>query len=539
MKRLEMGFITHDAGTEQDGVIQKRALIVYEGDFDSAEGPVTISPEHITLIATVHNARQAHLASQYTAEQVVNISPPIQLDHSTKAADTIGRLTGDLEVGDYQGKTALYGNLRILGRDNVEKVKDGRWSHLSIGADLDVGTLLEVSVVSFPAAPDARMLAALQAKNNAAKLASENNQGDTDMAKLAHEKMMNAHHLAMKKHLTHCSAYMSKLEEHTKEGEDKGIEEHVKDLCGMHTQMCKMEGSMGDAHEELKTHHTEMAKMSHLKKHLMSAMGMSDDQAEEHMSKISPEESERILSAMPEDEKNLPEEKKENENNGPEQARMSAFKNKFTELAGGYSGQAAIVRLEAKKARILVKLGSLKADGKITPAEVKKIDVAKLAASNDLTVDAVFKTYQDREPVIMAGVYGTRKAEDIASLTKKREVAKLEAETLSNMPFLAQSMGKKTVLSSEGVDPEKKPATLDETATQDSEGHHDKLAGLYAEGKHDEAREYLKQLMGKKSMDAEGETAMPMKHQMESMETAMASLQSKFDELTQLVKTEL
>lgn len=152
--------------TDQDteAQIDRKAMLVYCGKFESMDGPVEIGDEHIEALAKNHNDVLTKLASLAGKDIPLKHCPPIQLDHSVSARDTVGRLVGPLEVGEYEGKKALYGNLRVLGRENVEKVKDGRWTHLSIGADLDSGKLTELTITPFPAAPDAAMLSRLAAR---------------------------------------------------------------------------------------------------------------------------------------------------------------------------------------------------------------------------------------------------------------------------------------------------------------------------------------------------------------------------------------
>jgi hypothetical protein len=57
----------------------------------------------------------------------------VQLD-SDKSADTVGRVAKPLRLIEGAGGTAeLHGTLLICGRDNIERVLDGRWRGLSAG----------------------------------------------------------------------------------------------------------------------------------------------------------------------------------------------------------------------------------------------------------------------------------------------------------------------------------------------------------------------------------------------------------------------
>jgi hypothetical protein len=169
VRLLSGSFSDTETKDVSDSVIEKPVMLVYEGKFMSMDGEVDVTKDHIENLASNHNGLLAKFARMATGEIPLKECPPIQLDHSVSARDTVGRLVGNLDIGEYDDgegkKKALYGKLRIMGKENVEKVKDGRWTHVSIGADLEAGKLTELSITPFPAAPKASMLRA--------KLASE------------------------------------------------------------------------------------------------------------------------------------------------------------------------------------------------------------------------------------------------------------------------------------------------------------------------------------------------------------------------------
>ena len=143
VRLLSGEFDESEVKAAEDGVsVDKKCMLVYSGDFESMDGPVSIKDEDIDTLASNHNSVMKKMGRLAEGVTPMKFSPPIQLDHSTSAKDTVGRLVGDLEVGTYKmedGKEvkALYGTARILGKENVDKVMDGRWTHLSIGADLE------------------------------------------------------------------------------------------------------------------------------------------------------------------------------------------------------------------------------------------------------------------------------------------------------------------------------------------------------------------------------------------------------------------
>lgn len=123
------------------------------------------------------------------------------------------------------------------------------------------------------------------------------------------------------------------------------------------------------------------------------------------------------------------EDKKEGEEGEDNKAKLSAALKGFQEKAGA-------VRLKLRTANLNAKLSRLRAQAKVSPAELKKLDVAKLAAGSDETIAAVLRTYEDREPVILPGQYGTVKATSASEIAKEVKLSALEEETRANMALL-------------------------------------------------------------------------------------------------------
>lgn len=146
-------------------LMEKKAMLVYCGSFDSMDGPVEVTEEHIDRLIGNHNSRLERISRLSTAEdEFVRAMPPLQVDHSTSAMMTVGRVVGRLSKGSYtleDGTTVAClscDRVRVLGEENQKKVADGRWSNISIGADLEAGILNELSITPFPAAPHASLL---------------------------------------------------------------------------------------------------------------------------------------------------------------------------------------------------------------------------------------------------------------------------------------------------------------------------------------------------------------------------------------------
>jgi len=165
ISRLQTGSFNEDTGKLGDdgSSVEKKAMLVYCGKFESLDGAVEITDEDIDKLAGNHNSFLSKLAALGTGGVPAKFSPPIQLDHSTSAKDTVGRLVGNLEIGEHTLEDgtrvkALMGTVKILGKENVERVNDGRWTHLSIGADLQNHKISELTITPFPAAADASLL---------------------------------------------------------------------------------------------------------------------------------------------------------------------------------------------------------------------------------------------------------------------------------------------------------------------------------------------------------------------------------------------
>jgi outer membrane receptor protein involved in Fe transport len=65
------------------------------------------------------------------------------------------------------------------------------------------------------------------------------------------------------------------------------------------------------------------------------------------------------------------------------EAKLTAAREGLTKLSSGFSAMVSGARLAATQGRILTRLSRLRASAKVTPAEIKKMDLAKLAASGE------------------------------------------------------------------------------------------------------------------------------------------------------------
>lgn len=467
--KLNSGYFGAASAEEQksESVLEKEALLVYAGKFQSMDGEVDVTDDHIDRLATHHNSLLSKVKRMATGDVPAKFYPPIQLDHSTSATMTVGRLFGDLRVGDMededgQKRKALYGRLRILGKENVEKVQDGRWTHLSIGADLESGKLNELTITPFPAAAQASLLT-------------------------------------------------------------KGVEKPKDDSLG---------GEAMDPKEK-----------ERLGQYLCDVKKMEKEKVEEHLSKMSKEEQESLSKEADEHEAKMAAAKKEEEEKlaakekEEEEKKLSSRKAKAIELVKGFRTAHSGAKLAIRERGIHTRLAALKAQAKISPAEIKKIEVAKLAKENDATIEAVLSSYEKREPVIALGLYGSVQASTIADVQKNIEMANLEYETRMNMPSKKAELEKKKAegveLSGEAavtVPPAQQPQLADQ---QDPE--YDALCKMMDEGKGEEVKAHLKKLYEK--MRKLGYTGLDEGADAEKQMSALAEQIDKLHNLHQEVVT--
>jgi hypothetical protein len=386
--------------------------------------------------------------------------PPIQLDHSTAAVDTVGRLVGKVELGPYirkDGKQVLglYGYCNVLGAENVEKVEDGRWTHLSVGVDFKRGIFAELTITPFPAAGEASFLSRLKGDKMGKKLSAEEKE-------------------RFKKHLTA-----------RKKMSEEDAEKHL--------ARCEEEDGEFDK---------------------MSAEAEEDDKKEK-------QERERLSA-----------DEKEKEEKEEKLKKLTSAKAEITRLGANFKKSSDTARLAAAKSKIIVRLSTLRAQAKVTPAEIKKMDIEKLSTEPQSTIDAVLKTYEDREPVIMTGQLGSVKADDLANLGKEMRVSRLEQETRANM-----SMLKKTATAPDklGAAPVQQSAAAQVVVPFEAEKAHSEIVHLMDGGKISEAKERLKSFMTSYSaLSSSASGSEDAEKQISALADSCKTMQSDFAELEKL-----
>lgn len=500
--------------TDSADSIERMALLVYAGDFDSADGPVKVTPEQLAGLVANHNSALSKVARLAGGAVRLKDCPPVQLDHSTSARDTIGRLMGDIILGDHIAEdtgvkvSAVYGRLRILGRENVERVNDGRWTHLSLGADFERGKLVELTMTPFPAAASASLLTS---KKDRKEVYCDYPDGKIKCTVEIDEATGKYHALVDGKEVG--DGFVSK---------ETAVEETKKVV------QAKLAPIPKEATTNMESGEMNVTK---LKGYLVGHKKMTEKDADDqivHLSKLEgAEDMKKLVAEVAEWNK----------------TRLAAVKT-------GFADSVSKARLEASQGRILTRLSKLRAEGKITPAEVKKMDLVKLASSSDKDIELVLKTYDDREPVIIPGQFGTIKGTELSQLgagAGKEKVSKLEAETRANMPLLKRADEAKTKLNSEHADNRTEdttppPVTVD--ADKDGmayfETEYGEISKMMADGKHGEAKERLKAYMTKHlamrggHADHLSTSAEETERHLSALAENMTKMQAQFDELAKI-----
>lgn len=471
--------------------LDRKCLLVTEGTFDSMDGKVTITPEHLEKLRDVY-AKRLEIALEEKGQLSMADYAPAQVDHSTSSHDTIGRLIGPLYTEIYNDKLTLFGTVRFLGTEAVECVSDGRWANLSIGIkSLETCVIDEITITPFPACPSAVVLSRL-------------GKGETMTVKA--------------KHLAECQELM------------RGHMEAMSALLAKHLEE-KTQATPEQQEEIAKKHEAEKAELAakHLKEmeDKQSAFLETMEPKKEEEGDKSGEEPEKKLSEPEPGETQAHEdsESKTQEDKEHKDATMSATdsedKAKFSAMLSGMRTKQSAMRLAIKQANVKARLTNLRACAKITPAELKKIDVVKLSAKNDETIDAVLESYANRQPVIHTAIYGTVNAVNpttVMNAVKKTRMSELEKETRARMTSVPQKEGEKpaeTSTTSQGTE-------VINSAAEEVDPMHTELwsemCRAIRENKEEEAKELFKKMSGKRFAE----------EQAEASETDMAKLMAEF-----------
>lgn len=502
--------------------LDRRALIVYTGKFNSVDGPVEVDDKQLALLQSTHNSFLTRLTQALGGAQIpVRMNPPLQLDHSTSAKDTVGRLVGPVEIAPHKLSDGtevqgLFGGVRILGKENVEKYLDGRYSNVSIGADFKTGKISELTITPFPAAEEATLMTA----------ATQSTQGESMKQ---HLEGMKHHFAGLAHHMAH---YMEPAQQQEHMASIEGLGKHMTEVGPATQQM----GGMPEPfkkHFEMVGKHFEGMKGKKFEKHHLEGMKHHMDGLAHHLAGVEvgpnsdgPTSMKHHLEGMKKHLEGMsteaappsspvPAKMDSGQTPAVDEKKPEHMAAKLSEGIKRLAELNAKMVLATKKNSLSSRLNSIKRLGKITPAEMAKIDLTKLASETDATQNAVLKSYEDREPVIMAGMVGNAKAEDVATLSKELRIQRMMKEARENMPLKKAEMDHKLAGNQNGSrlagDPGENEVNIHVDAVPGGEHDTDmkkmeeEVNKLMEEGKVPEAKEKLKaymEAMKKKHMAA-------------------------------------
>lgn len=516
--------------SDTETALERPGMLVYVGKFDSMDGPVEITEEKIDRLVRSHSSFTEHVKRLTGLGEIpVHMAPPLQVDHSPSAMMTVGRVVGKLFKGVYKHPVhgdvvALFSDrIRVLGKENVERVKDGRWGTVSIGADLESGKFNELSITPFPAAEGATLL-------RQKRLASYRG------VEYELEPVENGVY----------NIYIVKDGQRSKVADHAGSAEEVEREAHRWIDHEKSEEDEG-MHDKLKKHLMEHRKMSEkeaeelagkMASHHMKHMGMDDEKMGKHLAAADDKELKRMSDEYDAHMKHLSEEEEKKKGD-----KLSKAKTEFVRLARVIGTQAKQVTSELSVAAVGSRLAGLRAAGKLTPAEIKNIDVAKLASMSDEAREAAMAALEVLEPRVRFGtVAGTTKAEAIEKVASKYRLQRMELESRMNMPSKRAEAEKRMAQLAEEEKKEKAQVAAAHADDGDvSKGMLHKMTFEHLEGmlsdekQHGELKKHLKHLVDhyRASEGAEGREGDEKK--MSALAKSHADLQNRFNELVNAV----
>jgi hypothetical protein len=285
------------------------------------------------------------------------------------------------------------------------------------------------------------------------------------------------------------------------------------------------------------------AKRDRMKGYLMAVKGMDEESAEKHLTEVSQEDLKKLEAEVDEHEKlaakNADTEKMstEEQTESDKVKMMKESQEKLAKLSQGMGARLASIKLAAKESKIISRLSGLKASMKITPAEIKKIDVKRLAKENDATIEAVLSSYESREPVVFAGIIGTTQTINMAAAEKARLAKEMEKDILASMPFTSRLRKSSLAEGEQEGAADKVEIHVDTDPHTDLMTEYNELCKMMDEGKLDEVKAKLKKryMGGLASYGAAVQEDAGATHERMSMlEQELVKLQNEYEEMVKL-----
>lgn len=224
------------------------------------------------------------------------------------------------------------------------------------------------------------------------------------------------------------------------------------------------------------------------------------------------------------------------EPDGDEKERKLAAKKKLQTLLAKGKKITGEAKLAARRADISTRLSKLRADAKLTPAEIKRFGDFKLEEASDASIDLLFRVLEARETVVPIGMVGSVKAVDLSAAGREAKKEEIRADAMTNMKFTAKMIEKTKKLAKkqgrlsdvEGDDPtpgKVGPGEMSRMSDDQLSHYLDMIEDCMTSGDLDHAIGHMKSL--RKHLTGGGGDAPPV-----PTNAAMAALTKKVSELT-------
>lgn len=118
-------------------------------------------------------------------------------------------------------------------------------------------------------------------------------------------------------------------------------------------------------------------------------------------------------------------------------AKLKAFQGELKQLSQKVEGGKKRIELTKRTTNVSSRFSKLVADKKMTPAELKKVDVARLSKLAPEDFESLMHVYEARESVVKSGQQGSTSASNFSDIGTKnsedREVARLKSAVKKSM----------------------------------------------------------------------------------------------------------
>jgi hypothetical protein len=118
-------------------------------------------------------------------------------------------------------------------------------------------------------------------------------------------------------------------------------------------------------------------------------------------------------------------------------ARLQKLNGELKELSAKAAEQQARVRLAKAKADVTARFTKLMTDKKVSPAEFKKLDIARLAKLDTDSLDSIVHVYEAREALIKNGQQGSTSATNFSDvggkMSEDKEVRRMKLAARQNL----------------------------------------------------------------------------------------------------------